>query len=157
MTDAETKAAATKARRPQPAARRHSAQPPWMEPILADWRTRWPAAFTKPVPLAIGISVRISEVLRAEGKPLTRKSVGLVLHHWTVQNSYLQAVLRGEARRNLDGSEAGPPNDAARDYAQRMLDERTAKRAGRERQQWAKRQAAEAAVSPTQVDHTGSS
>jgi hypothetical protein len=31
----------------------------------------------------------------------------LTIHQWTHQGTYLHAVMRGEMRRNLDGSEAG--------------------------------------------------
>jgi sRNA-binding protein len=106
-----------------------------METILADWRQRWPAAFTKPVPLAVGISRHIKEALRAEDKAIDRKAIGVALHRWTMQGAYLRAIVRGESRRNLDGSEAGLPDDAARQYAQKLLDERAARQAAeRERQ-----------------------
>ena len=42
-------------------------------------------------------------------------------------------MMRGEMRRNLDGSEAGVPNDEARQQAKKLLDERAARRAERER------------------------
>ena len=106
---------------------------PWMEVVLADWRARWPAAFTKPVPLALGISGHIKAVLRAEGKVVDRKTIGVTLHRWTMQGTYLRAVVRGELRRNLDGSAAGVPDEAARQYAQRLLDERAARQAAKAR------------------------
>src|ERR1700751_3876871 len=116
MTDAETKALPS-----QPTARRPVARRPrwplWMATILADWRARWPAVFTRPVPLAVGISRDMEAALRAEGKFLDRKSMGIMLHNWTMQHAYLQAVARGEIRRNLDGSEAGVPDGAARESA----------------------------------------
>jgi hypothetical protein len=43
----------------QPKAKRAAApsyRPPWMEAMVADWRERWPAAFIKPVPLAVGFT-----------------------------------------------------------------------------------------------------
>ena len=105
-----------------------------MEPILSDWRRRWPAAFTRPVPLAIGISRHIQEVLRTEGETIDRKMIGMALHRWTTQGAYLYAVARGEMRRNLDGSAAGVPEEGARQHAQTLLDERAVRRAERERQ-----------------------
>ena len=105
----------------------------WMEVVLADWRARWPAAFTKPVPLALGISGHIKAVLRAEGKVVDRKTIGVTLHRWTMQGTYLRAVVRGDLRRNLDGSAAGMPDDAARQYAQKVLDERVARQAAKAR------------------------
>ncbi|MDA8248198.1 MAG: ProQ/FINO family protein [Rhodospirillales bacterium] len=104
-----------------------------MEVVLADWRARWPAAFTKPVPLALGISGHIKTVLRAEGKVVDRKTIGVTLHRWTMQGTYLRAVVRGELRRNLDGSAAGVPDEAARQYAQTVLDERAARQAAKAR------------------------
>jgi sRNA-binding protein len=104
-----------------------------MEEILADWRTRWPTAFTKPVPLAVGFSGRMKVALRAEGKAIDSKSFNLAIRSWTMQGAYLHAVMRGEMRRNLDGSEAGVPDDAARQHAKKLLDERAARRVERER------------------------
>ena len=89
--------------------------------LHADWRNRFPAAFTKPVPLAIGIVRQIRQAL----PPGTgSRDVSRAVHRWTQRPSYLKAVARGEARRNLDGSEAGVPDEAARDYARRTLAER---------------------------------
>lgn len=127
----------TSLRPAEPPARRTPARrtqwAPWMEVVLADWRARWPAAFTKPVPLALGISGHIKAVLRAEGKIVDRKTVGVTLHRWTMQGPYLRAVVRGEPRRNLDGSAAGVPDEAARQYAQKLLDERAARQAAKAR------------------------
>ena len=36
-----------------------------------------------------------------------------------MQGAYLRTVMRGEMRRHLDGSAAGVPDEAARQYAQR--------------------------------------
>jgi hypothetical protein len=55
-----------------------------MEAILIDWRRRWPAAFTRPVPLAVGISRQIREALRAETQTMDRKAIGRSLHRWTM-------------------------------------------------------------------------
>jgi sRNA-binding protein len=128
--------AETEARPLRPPAKgqaRRSPSPPWMEAILTDWRRRWPAAFARPVPLAVGISRHIKEALRAEGEAVDREAIGGTLHRWTMQGAYLRAVARGEMRRNLDGSAAGVPDDAARQQAQTLLDERAARRAERER------------------------
>jgi sRNA-binding protein len=102
-----------------------------MEVVLADWRARWPAAFTKPVPLALGISWQIKTALRAEGAVVDRKTIGVTMHRWTTQGAYLRAVLRGDLRRNLDGSAAGVPSEAALQYAQKLLDERAARQAAK--------------------------
>jgi sRNA-binding protein len=148
MTDAETKTPPPRPPAKRPVAR-PSPWPPWMAAILADWRARWPAVFTKPTPLAIGISKHITAVLQAEDKALDRKSMGITLHHWTMQYAYLQAVVRGEVRRNLDGSEAGVPDEAAREYAQTVLTERAARRAEKEQRERERKQALAAAASST--------
>jgi ProQ/FINO family len=131
-------AAETRTRSPRPPARRPAARrspwEPWMEAILADWRERWPAAFTERVPLAVGISGHIKAALRAEGKAIDRKSMGVILYLWTMHGTYLRAVVRGEMRRNLDGSEAGVPDEAARQQAQQVLDDRAARYAESVRQ-----------------------
>jgi sRNA-binding protein len=116
--------------------KRRVSWPDWIEANLADWRKRWPAAFTKPVPLAVGITGQIKAVLIAEGKLLEakdRKGIGISLQSWTSQSAYLRAMVRGDVRRNLDGSEAGVPDEDARAYAQKLLDERAVRQAERER------------------------
>jgi sRNA-binding protein len=99
--------------------------------LWADWRRRWPAAFTKPVPLAVGFSGQIKAALRAEG--LFGGEKGYAIHRWTMQSAYLRAVERGEMRRNLDGSEAGVPDDEARAKARKLLEQRAARHAEKER------------------------
>ena len=88
---------------------------------LADWRNRWPAVFTKPVPLAVGLARQIKRALPPD---FPRKEVGIAVHHWTQGGGYLRAVARGDTRRNLDGSEAGAPNEEAREQARQTLAER---------------------------------
>jgi sRNA-binding protein len=77
--------------------------------------------------------------LRAGGMALHLKTFGMTIHAWTMQGAYLHAVMRGETRRNLDGSEAGVPDDEARQQAKKLLDKRAARRAERERQEQARR------------------
>jgi sRNA-binding protein len=125
----------------KPPIARREPRPPWMAAILADWCTRWPAAFTKPVPLAVGFSGQMKAALRAEGKVVDRKTFGLTIHSWTMQGSYLHAVMRGEMRRNLDGSEAGVPDEQARQQAKKLLDERATRRAERARPEQERKQA----------------
>ena len=109
--------------------------PPAEAALIAEWRVRWPAAFTKAVPLAAGFSGQIKAALRAEDRPMDRKTVSMAIHLWTRQSAYLRAVARGEMRRNLDGSEAGLPDDAACQEAQRLLDERATRHAERARRE----------------------
>ena len=114
---------------------RRSPWPPAVDVLIAEWRARWPAAFTKPVPLAVGFSGQIKAAIRAEGGPVDRKMLSMAIHQWTMQSAYLRAVARAEMRRNLDGSEAGIPDDAARQDAQRLLAARAAKHAQRARRE----------------------
>jgi len=92
-----------------------------IEAILAEWQARWPAVFTKSVPLAIGISRCIKEQLSGQ---FPKRDIGITLHYWTNRNSYLRAVARGVPRRNLDGSEAGVPTTEVQEEAKRLLEER---------------------------------
>ncbi|HUB50104.1 MAG TPA: ProQ/FINO family protein [Acetobacteraceae bacterium] len=120
----------------------YHAWPPAAAALIADWRTRWPAAFTKPAPLAAGFSGQIKAAVRADGKPVDRKMLSLAIYLWTHQSAYLRAVARGEMRRNLDGSDANIPDDAARQEAQKLLDARAAKHAERARREQERKLAA---------------
>ncbi|HXA23142.1 MAG TPA: ProQ/FINO family protein [Acetobacteraceae bacterium] len=100
------------------------------------------AAFTRAVPLAIGFSGQIKAAIRAKGKPVDRKTLSVAIYLWTRQSAYLRVMARGEMRRNLDGSEAGLPDDAARQEAQRLLDERAVRHAERARRERERRLAA---------------
>src|SRR5438067_11110789 len=76
----------------------------------------FPEAFKyPPVPLAIGIGPRLCELLSPEFKPA---DIRVFLHAWTSGPRYLKAVVRGEMRRNLDGSSAGLPEPEHRAAAQ---------------------------------------
>ena len=88
---------------------------------LTDWRDRWPAVFTKPVPLAVGLARQIKQALPPD---FPRKEIGIAVHHWTQGGGYLRAMARGDTRRNLDGSEAGTPSEEAREQARQTLAER---------------------------------
>jgi sRNA-binding protein len=71
-----------------------------------------------PVPLAIAIGPKLCQLLRSEFKPA---EVRAFLHAWTSGPRYLKAVLRGEMRRNLDGSPAGLPEPKHRVAATERL------------------------------------
>jgi hypothetical protein len=81
-----------------------------------------------------GVQRRVTEraaLLRAEGiRPIVLWSVA-----GRAVPSDLHAVMRGEMRRNLDGSEAGVPDHEARQQAKKPLDERAVRHAKRERQE----------------------
>jgi len=71
-----------------------------------------------PVPLAIAIGPKLCELMGPEFKPA---EVRAFLHAWTSGPRYLKAVLRGEMRRNLDGSPAGVPEPKHRTAAKERL------------------------------------
>ena len=71
-----------------------------------------------PVPLAIAIGPKLCELMGPEFKPA---EVRAFLHAWTSGPRYLKAVLRGEMRRNLDGSPAGVPEPKHRTAAKEQL------------------------------------
>lgn len=145
MTTEEIPAGSTE---PRPMAKRPPLPPwpLWVDPILKDWRERWPKLFTKPVPLAIGIDASIRTALQADGKELDEKTVGTCLYYWTKQNRYHYAILRGEPRLNLDGSEAGIPDDRTKQFAQRQLDEWEARRREKQKRKQEKLQERRAAT-----------
>lgn len=97
--------------------------------ILAMLRARWPALFTTPVPLAVGVM----RAIRAElgEAPVPTAGMSRALHYWTNAPGYLAAIAAGEARRNLDGTEAGVPDEAQRRFASEALDQRAAGQAAR--------------------------
>jgi sRNA-binding protein len=127
-----------------PATKTHAMRQRELLAVWADWRRRWPAAFTKPVPLAVGFSGQIKAALRAEG--LFDREKGHAIHRWTMQGAYLRAVERGEMRRNLDGSEAAVPDDDARTKARELLEARAARHAEKERQARQRQEQRRAAV-----------
>lgn len=71
-----------------------------------------------PVPLAIAIGPKRCELMGPEFKPA---EVRAFLHAWTSGPRYLKAVLRGERRRNLDGSPTGVPEPEHRAAAKEQL------------------------------------
>ncbi|MGH7103446.1 MAG: ProQ/FINO family protein [Acetobacteraceae bacterium] len=96
--------------------------------------------------LAVGVSRHIRTARRAKGKDIDRKTTGIIVHRWTMQSAYLRALACGVVGRNLDGSEAHFPDDAAWQYARKMLQECAARQADKERQQREKRAAREIAL-----------
>jgi hypothetical protein len=79
----------------------------------------YPKAFNyPPVPLAVGIGLKLHELLGAEFKPA---DIRAFLHAWTSGPRYLKGVARGEVRRNLDGSPAGLPESKHRADARERL------------------------------------
>jgi len=123
---------------------RHLSRQEKVAAILADWRARWPAVFTTPVPLAIGIT----RAIKAELGRGHSRDVSSTLHHWTRRSAYLRAVARGDMRRNLDGSAAGIPTDDARAHAQQLLAQYAHRSVERMRRRRAAGQASDSAGTP---------
>ncbi len=94
--------------------------------ILALLRARWPALFTTPVPLAVGVVRAIRAELGEGSVPVA--GLSRALHYWTNAPAYLTAIAAGEARRNLDGTEAGVPDEAQRRFAGETMGRHAAQR-----------------------------
>jgi hypothetical protein len=97
------------------AARRHGP----LSTISGRLFAAFPRAFKyPPVPLAVGIGRELCQLMRPEFKPA---EIRVFLHAWTSGPRYLKAVVRGEMRRNLDGSPAGMPEVEHRAAARQQL------------------------------------
>ena len=94
--------------------------------FLALLRARWPAVFSAPVPLALGIQHEIRAGLEEAGVPSLR--LRRALHHWTHRPVYLAAVAAGQRQWHLDGTDAGEPDEAQREHARETLAQRAARR-----------------------------
>lgn len=95
-----------------------------------DLRKRYPAVMnlSAPKPLAVG-TTRV--VVRGElGYP--QKIAGIVMSTWTGRPAYLEALIAGGKRYNLDGSEAGEITEADIADARIRLAAKLAKHAERE-------------------------
>ena len=95
--------------------------------ILALLRARWPELFSVHAPLATGITRAIQTELGEARLPAV--ALSRALHWWTNAPSYLVAVAAGRVRRNLDGTEAGVPDEAQREAAAEALRQHALRRA----------------------------
>lgn len=140
---AQQKAAAATAAARQEANRARRAQANDLIEVL---RARWPLAFSVPrPPLAIGID---KEIRAALGEAIDQAPLRLAIGSWVQRVDYLEAVVRGEPRRNLDGTPGDEPSEAARQNAAaqlRRIDERGKSGIEAWRERVAKAQAAQAA------------
>jgi sRNA-binding protein len=96
--------------------------------LVAILAGRWPAVFGGGAvrPLAIGIDVEIKAGLAGEAP---NNLISRTLNWWTCRDSYLTALTQPDARRyGLDGGDAGPVGDLAREIAARQLEARLARR-----------------------------
>lgn len=97
-----------------------------LDETLAALRDRWPALFTAPVPLAIGIERKIQQALGEARFPKVR--LRRALHCWTRRTGYLAAIAEGRRRQDLDGADAGESEETHRAHARELVAERMAKR-----------------------------
>ena len=75
-----------------------------------------------PMPLAKGIGRPIVMKLREQG--ISSKAASWAMHRWTHSDVYLNAVINGKCRFNLDGTEAELISDAEREYSRATLESR---------------------------------
>jgi sRNA-binding protein len=71
-------------------------------------RETYPALFTKPVPLALGIDRQIKAARQAGALPLTTISLKLALTAWVKSDGYIAALIAGGFRVGLDGQPTEP-------------------------------------------------
>ena len=76
-----------------------------------------------PPPLAIGIDGALIALLAGE---FDASTIGRFLADWTRRATYLEAVGRGDVRRDLDGCPTDAPTDSARTFAAALLRRREA-------------------------------
>jgi sRNA-binding protein len=69
-------------------------------------------------PLAVGIRAPLGELLAGEVEP---HIISGFLRYHVSRIPYLEAVVRGEPRRDLNGVEVGPPTEEQRQFAEKRL------------------------------------
>ncbi|WP_089111026.1 ProQ/FINO family protein [Vibrio casei] len=74
------------------------------------------------MPLAKGIGRSIVLQLREQG--ISSKAASWAIQRWTHSDVYLNAVINGKRRLNLDGTEAELITDAEREYSRSILEAR---------------------------------
>jgi hypothetical protein len=83
-----------------------------------------PAVFNDcPPPLAIGIGITLVALLADE---FDARTIGRFLRDWVHRPPYLEAVARGDVRRDLDGCPTDAPEATARAFAAIQLGQREA-------------------------------
>ena len=79
-----------------------------------------------PMPLSKGIGRTLVVKLRDQG--VSRKAFSWAMQKWTHSDVYLNAVINGKCRFNLDGTSAELITDAEREYSRSILVERNLKK-----------------------------
>lgn len=70
---------------------------------MAVLRASYPALFTTPVPLALGIAKELTEARRAGTLAVTAVPLRLALSAWTSSDAYIALLAAGGFRIGLDG------------------------------------------------------
>jgi ProP effector len=116
--------------------------------LVAVLTQRFPESFhaerSKVRPLAIGIQEHLREAISADPELENTPNwlIKQALARYTHAPAYLEAIIAGHNRINLDGSDAGPVSDEAREHARARREEqkKAAAERRRERQKQARRQ-----------------
>ena len=93
--------------------------------LIATLCDRFPAAFSlkSPQPLKVGIGNEIAKTL-----DINPRAVGLALGFYCNRSAYLSACKEGATRVDLDGNPAGTVAERDAVHAEKLLEERRAKR-----------------------------
>lgn len=108
-------------------------------PFIAILAARFPAAFTTPRPLAIGVH----DAIVASGA-LDTKACRRALGAWCKSRRYMMTLAKGGDRINLDGNVAGVVTDAQVTAARHELARRKARKAAKKAAQRAREAQAKA-------------
>ena len=73
-------------------------------------------------PLAIGVDEQIVEFLATKNLDISKRAIKKLLHRHTKNENYLQNVIRGGPRFQLDGTELGEVQKEEKEHAKRTLD-----------------------------------
>ncbi|MCX7123814.1 MAG: ProQ/FinO family protein [Gammaproteobacteria bacterium] len=87
--------------------------------IIQQLEAQYPQVFNseKPLPLAIGIQKQI----RSLHPQFSSALLGAALFIWTGRKNYLEAVIAGKKRHNLDGTVAAAITKAEKEYSKGKL------------------------------------
>ena len=108
----------------EPSKKKHRSNFEETKQALKQLKKTYPVAFNanKPLPLALGAAKEIAKNLPELAAPILRLAMAI----WTKQAIYLQAVIVGGDRYNLDGSVSGAVQESEKEYSQKMLNRKHA-------------------------------
>ena len=79
------------------------------------------------IPVARGLATTLRQILAADSSFSTRK-IGIGIHAWVTSDAYLESLIHGTHRFNLDGSVSELISSEDKLYAQSLLDARTSRK-----------------------------